>query len=213
MAKDNHNELYINIDTSEIEKVQRRLAHIKGGAETAIQRAINVAVVGIRTDGAREVSKEFMVSKQAVREKMVVIKASRANLDAVAKRKGPRFFAKNFPRTPNTNPGQRGGKPVFLRPHRSGDGWHLRSDASRGKSGVSKAFVVRDRHGKMKRGPGIYVRIGNRRNRLAHARGLSVPEMLGNSRIRETIQAGATMRLNKELDRQVNLILSKEAKR
>jgi len=202
---DNHNKIQIAIDDAAIEEVAHLLRHVKDGAKTAIRHALNAAVNGIKTDGAREVSKIYAVGKETVKRRMWINKSTTDNLAAEATRKGPRFFARSFPHDRNTNPGVRGGKAVFLRPRRDGGGWFLDADATRGKSGVSKAFVAT----LPSRGRGVFVRIGNHRDRLTHARGLSVPEMLGDPEIRRKIEAGASERLNKELDRQVKLMLKK----
>ena len=202
---DNHNSINIDIDTSGIDRATEYLRHIKGGVQTAIKNAMNTAVTGIRTDAGRKTSKVFAVDDATVKKRMWVTKATDRNLSAEVGRRGPRFFARNFPRDPNTMPGRRGGRAVFLRPRRDGGGWLLNADTEIGKHGVSKAFVAT----LPSRGRGVFRRIGNYRNRLTHARGLSVPEMLGDAEVRGTVEANAAKRFNEELDRQVRLLLKK----
>ena len=208
---DNHNAININIDTSGIDRATEHLQHVKGGAQIAIKKAMNVTVTGIRTDAGRLTPKTFAVDAETVKKRMWVTRATDSSLSAEVGRSGPRFFARNFPRDPNTMPGRRGGKAVFLRPRRDGGGWFLDSERN-----LSKAFVVTNASGnrkdgsprrKMNRGSGIYRRIEGHRSRLVHARGLSVPEMLGDVEVRRAIEANATRRLNTELDRQVALML------
>lgn len=201
---DKHSEIHFDIDHQGVEDAKQILRHVKDGARTAIQRALNRAATGIKTDGARETSKTFFVDSDTVRSRMVVSKASKTNLSITVSRKGGRFLARNFPRDPNTMPGVKGGKAVFLRPRRDGGGMYLNADTERGKSGVSKAFMATT----PSRGRSILRRIGKHRDRLTHARGLSVPEMLGDADVTKVIQAGAATRFNKELDHQVNHLLT-----
>ena len=201
---DHRDAMNISIDTSGIDRAVEHLRHVKGGVETAVKKAMNTAVIGIKTDAGREASRAFTVDPETVKKRMWVTKATDGNLSAEVGRRGPQLFALNFPRDPNTNPGRRGGKAVFLRPRRDGGGWFLNADSEVGKSGVSKAFVAT----LPSRGRGIFRRIGNYRNRLTHARGLSVPEMLGDAEVRRAIETNATRRFNEALDRQVAQILN-----
>ena len=200
---DNHNSLSISIDTSGADRAVESLRHIKGGIQTAVKNATNKAIDGIRTDAGKEASRVFAVSSKAVKKRMWVTKANDTNLSAEVGRRGPRFYARNFPHTPNTNPGRRGGRAVFLRPRRDGGGWFINADPTIGKSGVSKAFVAT----LPSRGRGVFRRIGNYRNRLTHARGLSVPEMISDNEVRNIVQTNATRRFNQELENQVNQLL------
>jgi len=197
---DNHNMLQISIDTSGIDRAKEHLQHIKGGAETAIRAAMNKAATGIKADAGKLTSKAFAVDSDTVKKRMWVTKATESNLAAEVGRRGPRFFARNFPRTDNPTPGRRGTAAVFLRPRRDGGGWFLNEER-----GLSKAFVAT----LPGRGRGVFRRIGNYRSRLTHARGLSVPEMLSDVDVRTAIEANATKRLNSELDRQVALLLER----
>ena len=197
---DNHNAIQIDIDTSGLEKAAEHLKHIQGGAQVAIKAALNTTAYSIRTNAGKEVFRAFAVkSQETATKRMFVKKATESNLTATVERRGPRFFAKDFPFDPNTSPGRRGGKAVFLRPRRDGSGWSL--DAERN---LSKAFVAT----LPSRGGGIYRRIGNHRNRLTHARGLSVPDMLGDADVRRAVESAASQRLNKEVDIQIRKILA-----
>ena len=193
-------EIAINIDSTGIEEAQRLLQNVKGGAQPAIMQALNVTAAGIKTDGSREASKVFYVNRDTVRSRMQVSKATTNNLRIIVSRKGPRFFARRFPHDANTRPGVKGGSPVFLRTRRDGSGVSLDAEGK-----LSKAFVATLPN----RGRGIYRRIGPHRDRLTHARGLSVPDMLGAPDVRSVVQEGASKRLRSEIDRQVKLILEK----
>ena len=200
-----HDGIEIKIDTADLERKVSVLSHIKGAAPKAISHAMNRAMDGIKTDAGKVVPKTFVnVDKEAVQKRMWVNRATRDNLTASIRRKGPRLQARRFPYDPNTNPGVRGGQAVFLRPRKDGGGWHLKAERR-----LSKAFVVMDKKGKMKRGPGIYRRIGKHRDRLTHAEGLSVPEMLEDAQIQKVLQEGAINRFNKNLDSNIAFELNK----
>lgn len=195
----------IDISTKGVDEAIQLLRNIRGGTKKAIVRALNRTAEGIKKDGSAEASRAFIVSKEIVKKHMRVSAATSVNPSVIVSRKGPRFLAKRFPRNANTNPGVSGGKAVFLRPRRDGSGWSLDAEKN-----LSKAFVVRDKKGKMVRGPGIYRRIGNNRNHITHARGLSVPDMLGAPDVHSVIQQKAAIRLRQELDNEVKKLLKSE---
>ena len=75
---------------------------------------------------------------------------------------------------------------------------------------LSKAFMVRNTSGNVTRGSGLYRRIGNHRDRLTLARGLSVPDMLSEYDVRSAVEQRATIRLQQELDREIKTLLKSE---
>jgi len=200
---DNHDGLVINIDQGDIQRKLDLLREIRGGAGKAFDEAVKSTAQVIRTDAGKYTSQIYDIdSKSVTRRFSINYHANGVSVE----RKGPRFFARNFRHDRNPSPGVRGTKAVFLRPRRDGGGWELTADSQRGvkKSGVSKAFVAT----LPGRGRGVYVRVGNYRNRLAHARGLSVPEMVGNTQVVQQINDGAIARFNKVIDQQVNSMLN-----
>ena len=193
-----HGAITIDIDTSGIDAAVEHLSRIKGSTPEAIKKSLNVAVVGMKSDAGREVSKAFVIDAATVKQRMRVTKAKVNSLSAEVERRGRPFTATRFPFDPNTMPGIRGGRAVFVRYRRDGGGELL--DAERH---LSKAFAVGGAGGR------VFRRTSPQRMPIDFARVISAPEMLSDAEVRRAIEAGAVRRLNEELDRQIHQLLSR----
>ena len=203
-------EITLNIAGDGLEEALERLRHIKGGAEEALMRALNAAGSSVRNNAPKEVVKAFDVDKKLIGKRMYVARAKPGNLSVTVGRRGRRWLAKWFAHDPNTMPRKRGGKAVFLRPRRDGTGGrHLDAHHPEGaKHPVSKAFLADLPSDRGSRGSGIYARIGPYRNRLTHARGLSVPEMLSEPDVRSAVERGAEYALQVAVDKEIQKLLA-----
>jgi|GEM_PF-2506624 len=196
----------LNIDTKgSIDEALQALRNVRGGAKQAIARALNKTAGTIKDTAAKEVSKAFVnIGEQSVKDGMRVSKATVSNASVTVTRKGPRFQARRFPIVENPSPGVRGSAAAAIRPRRSGGQMTLGAEGK-----LSKAFMVRNTHGDVTRGSGLYRRIGNHRDRLTLARGLSVPDMLSEYDVRSAVEERAAARLQLELDREIRTLLNK----
>jgi len=194
----------LNIDTQgSIDEAVHALRSVRGGANNAIARALNRTVGTIKDTAATEVSQTFSnVGADSVESGMRVSRATASKPSVTVTRKSPRWQARRFPTIDNTNPGVRGGAPVGIRPRKSGSRMMLDAEGNQ-----SKAFMVRNINGTVDRGSGVYRRIGNHRDRLTLARGLSVPDMLSEYDVRSAVEERAAARLQLELDREIQTLL------
>lgn len=194
----------LNIDTSDAEEALQALRNVKYGAREAIARALNRTAGEIKVAASEEASAVFTVSEETVKARMSVKRATPSGLSVTVRRKGPRWKASRFPMIDNENPGVKGGKEGGIRPYRSGSRIMLGAEGK-----LSKAFMVRGVKKEIKRGVGLYRRIGNHRDRITHARGLSVPDMLSDYQVRSAVEQRAQARLALEVDREIRELLEK----
>ena len=203
------NAVTLNIDTKgSIDDAMQALRNVRGGANKAIARALNKTANTIKETAAKEVSQTFVVSEEAVKDGMRITKATASNASVTVSRKGPRFQARRFPIVENPRPGEKGTAAAAIRPRRSGVQMTLGAEGK-----LSKAFMVRNTSGNVTRGSGLYRRIGNHRDRITLARGLSVPDMLSEYNVRSAVEERAAIRLQQELDREIKALLKSEGAR
>ena len=203
-------EITLNISSAGLEEALERLRHLGDKAEDALIRALNTAGSAVRSSIPKEIVKAFDVNKDIVGKRIYISRAKQGDLSVTVGRRGKRWLAKRFNRDPNTMPRQRGGSPVYLRPRRDGTGGksldaHHPTGA---EHPVSKAFIAHLPN----RGRGIYARIGHYRDRLAVAKGLSVPEMLNEPDVRSAVERSAEYALQVAVDKEIQKLLSESQK-
>ena len=181
-----------------IDGIREVLSKTKAGASKAHDRAVRRALQGMKTDAVRGVGKTYTVKRKLAKDSITFLRGKGGIFSS-----GKRINAFFFKHRKNTSPGRRGGKAVFFKMKKYESGIFL-NETTIGRSRVSKAFMAN----LPTRGKGVYRRIigkqTNGEDRLTHARGESVPEMLNHPEIRDSIQKGAVERFNKEFDHQLN---------
>lgn len=80
--------MHVQVDQSDILAVERALVGIKNGAPKVLTRAFNKTTTGTRTDITDEVAKVLNITKKVIRERVVIKKATWANLTAYVERTG-----------------------------------------------------------------------------------------------------------------------------
>src|SRR6056297_1550293 len=75
-----NNSLNIRLDKSDVDAVAWALRDVKNGARTAIMRAINRSLTGIKTDMAWETTKVLNLKQKRVKKDIKVYKASKTDL-------------------------------------------------------------------------------------------------------------------------------------
>lgn len=80
MPKYGNESLNITLDKSDVDAVAWALRDVKDGARTAIMRAINRSLTGIKTDMARETTKVLNLKQKRVKKDIKVYKASKTDL-------------------------------------------------------------------------------------------------------------------------------------
>ncbi|MCL2201570.1 MAG: phage tail protein [Oscillospiraceae bacterium] len=195
----------INIESPDLEKRIEMLRDIKGGASKAMYRAMNRALDGMKTDAARKVPENYIVSKVAVRAKLRASRATRSNLSAELTSTGRPIRSIYFTHRRNPSPGKKGTSPVFLRVMQANSGNRLTGDR---RYGHSKAFMATMPNGT----EGIFRRIGRssvetRREAISQVHAPGVAQMLDNESIRNVIKRNAEHRFSARFDHEVKHLL------
>ena len=181
-------------DAPGLEQMPEKLKQIKSGIDTARERAKNKAVRGMKTDAIKGSLALYFTKRAKVAPRIRVV-LNRSMIDSTG-RPLRSYYAKH---RRNTRPGQKGGKPVFLRVMKSETGRHLASGNTR-----SAAFMATMPNGMT----GIFRRnIASGKLQQVHSPG--VVQMLGNPKVSAKILEGAVMRYHKELDRQIGRSLER----
>ena len=206
----------IEIDRSELEKAATMLRNVRGGAPQAMKHALNRTVAGMSTDAGKEVASKYIVMQRDVKAKLKQRKATASDLSIALWSKGRPIRLAKFKTRPNKNPGVRGAPTVFAQVMRTGSGGRIAPSSQRGGAfmmdyragdGSHSGVFVRDLRESKVRAYG-----GRLRSPLRQLHAPGVVQMLDNEQVRTRIQSGATKRLGKELDHQINRLLDKGAR-
>ena len=166
-------------------------------AKGAVGRAATRTVRGVRTDGTRLIRSEYNVKAGAVRRAFTIQRATRNNLEAVARVRGHRLSLIHFSPRP--------GKPGMRKPP---VGVSVR--VKRQRKAIPGSFVARMQKNSA---AAVFTRKGKARFPVKKLYSLAVPEMLDREDFQEEIQDGANSRFEKNLTHEVNRMLAKEGAR
>lgn len=185
----------LSVSQNQFNEAKKMLSSIPGGAEKAVARALNRALESAKTSMSKGVRERYTIPASKISESIKIIRANPQRLIATMLTTSARLAIPVFRISPKTPPSQKG-IPVKLR----------EKVTSEILSGVSKqwshAFLARMRSGHL----GIWKRQRGG-NRILEAKSLSVPQMLGFNAILSEGLNIAQANLDKELARQIDLIL------
>ena len=191
----------LSVDSARFEEIRRVLAHLPGGAEKAVARALNRAVEGARAAAIEEIRDRYTVHPNILKGSMRIVKASPQRLVATLLSRGSGIPVAKFRMSEVRVPGQKS-IPVALR----------KTISSEIKPGQSKewshAFLARMTSGHL----GLWTRhktatTSKGRPVIAERFSLAVPQMISTAAILNEVMDRAGTRLNKELDHQVRFLL------
>ena len=199
----------IDIDHSQVERKVQALRDIKDGAPRAILRAMNRTLQGMGTDAGRESSQRYIIKQKNVRAHLnLKDRATLNDLSISMRSTGRPIRLAKFKTKPNKRPGQKGSPTAFAQVKRDTAGNRIRgafmADFRAGKDGHTGIFVRTGKFAKVRRGP--YK--GTVRESIRQLHGPGVVQMLDNPKVRELIQNNALKRFDKELEHQVEHLLS-----
>lgn len=183
----------IEVDESRFNEVKNILAGIRGGAEKAIARALNRAAESAKTALSKGVRERYTIAPSEISKSIKILKASPQNLKATMISNSARMSITKFKTSPKSPPSQKG-IPVNSRKK-------ISTEIISGNSKTWKhAFLARMKSGHL----GLWSRAGRG---LSEIKTASLPQMLGFNPILSEGLEIAQMNLDKELDRQIALIL------
>ena len=181
---------YVTVTAEQIEKAERLLHGLKGAAGKALARSLNRSLESSRTEGVRKVRQEYNVRAKDVRKTIKLSRAKPNRLTAVISSTGGALPLASFKYKPATvNPRRR--TPV-------------RVGVTKGAlETLDRAFVARVNGVK-----GIYERIGQRRLPIRQLYGPSVPQMIGNDSVVQSMASRARETMDIRLDHEIERILN-----
>jgi hypothetical protein len=191
----------ISVDTKELARLIVGTKHFEKEVRGALASALNRTVDHVNTKIGRIVTGEYALKTAQVKKTIKVYKAKKGDLNASLKSTGPTLALTEFPH-----------KPESLVIARS---IGVRSAKARPKVKVKKgkmAAVNVDPNAflaKIKGEISIVKRTGKSRKPIHVLRSLSVPQMIGNEKVEEVIQATAQKKFDERLTHDVNYRLDK----
>ncbi len=177
----------ISIDAAGLEDARKALEGIPGGIERATSRAVNRAILAARTEGTKDVGKEYVIRASDVKANMTIKKAGAGDISAALSVKGSAIDIQKF----KVKVKKSG---IFVQVKRSG-----------GAELPHSFFVTTN-------GLGIYHRQESSRLPIQKEWGPSMPQMIGNPAIIEAMSQKSQEAIEKRLPHEVNAILGGFAK-
>ena len=172
-----------------IKLAQDMLAEIPKGAEAAVARAFNRALVTGRAAVTREITKRYTVKAKDVRSTFLMKRASATHLDAELISKGKALPLRAFSHNPSTDTTGVKRKPIRVT-IKSGEAYAL-----------TTSFVWRGN---------IFDRLGNSGLPIKKMVGPSVPSMLGNDDIVDEVQSVMNDTAEKRLEHELGRLIEGE---
>ena len=157
---------------------------------------MNRTVKVMKTDAKRIVSKIYTIKVSDVAKNLNTEHASLSNLSARLSSKGRPISMTKFKYQQNTNAGMKGGQGVRAKIKKDSGFKEVNNDGR-------KAFVGTMRNGSS----GIFIRKDSKK--IKKVLSPAVTEMLNQEEAKEQIQKSATDRFGKELNYQINYLLTK----
>ncbi|MBY0088115.1 phage tail protein [Brevibacillus brevis] len=190
----------IEFTAEQIEKAERLLQHIPGGAQKALSRSMNRAVDSAKTEASRKARETYHIRHKDVLDTIKVSKSSPSDLSAMVLSRGHVLPLTKFITRPNK---PQPAKAAALRWNK-GRPFNLVVRVKRGEGGsIKKAFVAQMKSGHL----GVFHRSNKNRLPLVQRFGPSVPEMLGNIRVTDAVERRATAVMDERLDHEIKRML------
>lgn len=180
----------VTVTEDQIERAQRMLYNVPGGANKALARAINRATQNARSNVVRHIRDEYTVKATDVRRTLSVTRATASNLEAEINSKGAVIPLSSFKVRPATVNGRRRTP--------------IRVSVRKGNvQSLDRSFIARLGGGK----PNVFERVGQRRLPIRKLHGPSVAQMMGNDRVIDRISQDATDMMDKRLEHEIGRLL------
>ena len=178
--------------TDNIEQAEQLMDAFGSQGARGVSRAINRAVMGIRTDVVKVVRRDYNVKAAVVRRGLKVRQARGKALEGAAIVSGSRIPLIQFRARPAT--------PDAKRPP-GGVSVHVKS----ARKAVRHAFIAQMGSGHI----GVFQRQGAGSLPISEKFSYAVPEMLDQADAVQTIEDNAVQRFSRTLDHQMNYLLQK----
>lgn len=198
----------LRMDPAQLERVNRLLAGVRGGAKKALASSINDTLRALRTAISRYGRQVYNLKAKTISGTLRVFKAlaSMDNPSGSVQSTGRPLNLSNFLMRPSTNAPYRG-----KRRHRPAQGVTVAIQKGRGGETFPSSFVVsREAAWPGSRGNRFEAvrRAGRERFPLSLLKGRSVPTIIQDEAVLAPTKAEAAQRLNNRLNHYVNRLLA-----
>ena len=199
-----------------LHNAEQQLADIPGGIEIALKSATKRAVSFLRTQSTKEIRQRYDITRKAIRaEQNIRVNYRYFNgVEARVSFRGNKIplwrYGGSSPKTPTVNPD----KTIMaivngnLRPVHPGIAATGHQFLSTAPTTFSRAFVAQMQSGHI----GIFERTGGRTAtgdaEIKEIMGSSVPQMLGNEDVQESLAEKTMAKMDERLEHEVNRILA-----
>ncbi len=204
------------IGTEKFKEAERQLADIPGGMERALKSATKRAVSYLRTQSTKEIRERYDITRKNIRaEQNIKVQYRYFNgIEAKITFRGNKIPLYRYGGTSPTIPTVNAEKTVMaivngkLRPVHPGIAASGHQLTSTSPTTFDNAFVAQMKSGHI----GIFERTGGKTSsgdaEIKELMGSSVPQMLGNDEVRESLAEKTAAKLDERLEHEVNRILS-----
>ena len=200
-----------------LDRAEKMLAGIPGGAEKAVKSAMSRAVSSVRSNAVKEIRKEYDIGAAAVRSNQNIKSRytyAGGNVTATVLFAGHKIPLYRYngtnPKMPTVDKGKTviaiiNGKHVPVHPGVAASG-HQKTDTSVTK--FDNAFIARMKSGHI----GIFERTGGQMagggDAIHELMGSSVPTMVGNETVREELTRAAWEKFDERLDHEIMALMN-----
>ena len=201
---------YVEVIGAEtFKQAEKMLADVPGGMDRALKSATKRAVSFLRTQSTKEIRQRYDLTRKNIRAEQN-IRVSYRYFNGIEARitfrgnKIPLFrYGGSSPKTPTINPDKTNLRPVH--PGVAAAGHQL---VSTSPTTFSRAFVAQMKSGHI----GIFERTGGKTPtgdaEIRELMGSSVPQMLGNEEVQESLAEKTMAKMDERLEHEVNRILA-----
>ena len=197
----------IEISQQDIKSIRHRLRQFEDKTPNVLSRAINRTVASIKTEMKRDAAKRYSIAQKDVAATLNERKASSKELYGYVKSTGAVIPLSKFRVTPQRTVSYDSGEPNPS--HYSAA--VLKRGALKALKHSPKAFVavMPNGHGGVYERTGKKSRVNPQKEVIAQRFGPSVPHMIKNKVVIDSIQNKAESTLQKRIDAEINYILSR----
>lgn len=179
----------ITVDASTIKEVEEELGQYKSKAPLAISRALNRAATNAKTNASKKAREQYNIKAKDINATIKLTKATRSSLGALVKSQGERIPLIKFKVSPSTPKPKNPPKVLQIGVKKNG----LKE--------LVGAFVV-DISGNK-----VFKRTTSKRLPIEQLFGPAIPQMLGNTSVKDFIESEATNMFDQRLDHEIQRIM------
>lgn len=185
----------ITVDTAQVERAERELAHLPGAAIRAVVRALNRSSIAGRQAAIEKIRERYAIRAGDVREKITLTTATEERLEVEVRAKSPALSISRFPHAPKRAGTGGRGRPQLVAEVIRGEKKTVRDD--RGPVFVA---TINGRPRVMRRLPG---KTASGKTKIESVYSVPIAIMLGAVSVREAVEQRALAMFDQRLAHEI----------